>query len=363
MLKVGDIIGRYTVLGRIGSTVNGEPLYELTCNICSKDKELYADNFKGTEYNLNKGKLVCGCSKNYFKSQRQLELLIHRKDIATFEYLETDPKINSKTKVLAKCKKCGHTWQTTLGFLTYKDNGCHSCKTKENGLKMKGKIGKRKLIHGVGVNDSEVPVESSSRNSEGKLINIYRCPFYNRWLAMLERCYSKTFKLKFPTYMDVTCCEEWLLFSNFKSWMEQQDWEGKHLDKDLLVYQNKVYSPETCVFIPQELNSFLVRNDVNRGELPLGVTLCSLIHGIYQPSKKYAAYCGHSLTKNGKRTSCVLGRFYTKEDAHRAWQQEKMRLVLMHIDNTNCELTQKGLRRVYTKIKHDFDNNLITEDF
>ena len=66
---------------------------------------------------------------------------------------------------------------------------------------------------------------------------------------------------------------------------------------------------------------------------------------------------------HGKRTSCVLGRFYTKEDAHRAWQQEKMRLVLMHIDNTNCELTQKGLHRVYTKIKHDFDNNLITEDF
>ena len=228
---------------------------------------------------------------------------------------------------------------------------------------IKGQRRNRRLTYGKGINDAEYNTQQMHRDDSGVLVLDWVCPYYAVWRDMLKRCLSVKHKNKCPAYADVICCNEWLVFSNFKSWMEQQDWEGKHLDKDLLVYQNKVYSPETCVFIPQELNSFLVRNDVNRGELPLGVTLCSLIHGIYQPSKKYAAYCGHSLTKNGKRTSCVLGRFYTKEDAHRAWQQEKMRLVLMHIDNTNCELTQKGLRRVYTKIKHDFDNNLITEDF
>ena len=88
---------------------------------------------------------------------------------------------------------------------------------------------------------------------------------------MLERSYSEKFKEKHPTYKDVTCCEEWLTFSNFKSWMEQQDWEGKDLDKDLLVYQNKIYSPETCCFLSHKINTFLTTSAKIRGDQPIGV--------------------------------------------------------------------------------------------
>ena len=50
--------------------------------------------------------------------------------------------------------------------------------------------------------------------------------------------------------------------------MEQQDYDGKHLDKDLLVCNNKVYSPETCVFVPREINQFLTKSNNSRGKYP-----------------------------------------------------------------------------------------------
>ena len=65
-------------------------------------------------------------------------------------------------------------------------------------------------------------------------------------------------------YSNVTVCEEWLDFKNFKSWYEKnyphQIKEVKfHLDKDWLQqgFENKVYSPETCIFLPQSVNKFL----------------------------------------------------------------------------------------------------------
>jgi hypothetical protein len=43
------------------------------------------------------------------------------------------------------------------------------------------------------------------------------------------------------------------------------------LDKDILYKGNKIYSPDTCVFVPQEINALFVKNDANRGDLPIGV--------------------------------------------------------------------------------------------
>lgn len=86
---------------------------------------------------------------------------------------------------------------------------------------------------------------------------------------MIHRCYLKSNELN---YADKFVTEEWRIASNFKSWMEQQDWEGKELDKDLLVYKNKVYSPETCVFVSKEVNNFLIKSSRNRGLYPIGVS-------------------------------------------------------------------------------------------
>ena len=98
------------------------------------------------------------------------------------------------------------------------------------------------------------------------------------WKDMVDRCCSK--KGNLPAYKDVEVCEEWLDFQNFAAWCNEQigfkviDEKNKifALDKDILVKGNKVYSPNTCCFVPQEVNSTLTLRSNHRGSLPLGVS-------------------------------------------------------------------------------------------
>jgi len=130
------------------------------------------------------------------------------------------------------------------------------------------KIGKTKSsIYGVGINDVDSPTRWL--NADGIL---EKCKFYQKWKGMLERCCSVEFKEKMPSYKNVSVCDEWKLFSNFKNWMVTQDYENKELDKDLLIEGNLVYSPETCCFIDHHLNTLLLENNHIGNELPLGVT-------------------------------------------------------------------------------------------
>lgn len=91
---------------------------------------------------------------------------------------------------------------------------------------------------------------------------------YDIWKCMLKRCFNKKYKEKQPTYKDVTCCDEWLNFDNFYEWLHSQENFDKWLngnkwaiDKDILVKDNKVYSPETCCLVPQNVNNvFIIKN-------------------------------------------------------------------------------------------------------
>lgn len=127
---------------------------------------------------------------------------------------------------------------------------------------------------------------------------------------MLRRAYCPKTLAKFPTYADVYVCEEWLTFSNFKFWMERQDWEGKHLDKDLLIRGNKVYSPEACCFVSGEVNNFITLQDAKRGDLPLGCSYNSM-------ARRYQV--------NIKNT--YVGLFDTPEEAHKAYVTEKIKIA------------------------------------
>ena len=71
---------------------------------------------------------------------------------------------------------------------------------------------------------------------------------------MLQRCY--TTPVSQPTYDGCYVCDEWAYLSNFSAWMNEQNWEGKQLDKDLLGDTYK-YSPENCCFISRELNHLI----------------------------------------------------------------------------------------------------------
>lgn len=133
---------------------------------------------------------------------------------------------------------------------------------------------------------------------------------------MLTRCYSTKFQERYPTYIGCTVAENWLTFSSFKAWMETQDWEGLQLDKDLLFEGNKVYSPETCVFISPMVNTFTNDRAAKRGEWLIGVVL-------HKPAGKFRAHCRNPLT--GKKE--YLGYFDCELEAHGAWRKRKLELA------------------------------------
>jgi len=161
-------------------------------------------------------------------------------------------------------------------------------------------VGIFKKVKGVGHND----VVGSTKN-----------PFYKTWIDMLKRCYDKQYQERFPAYKNCLVCEEWLTFSKFKFWMETQDWKGKHLDKDLLVEGNKVYSPTTCIFVRPIINNFIVESNSKRGQWPLGVSF-------HKQSGKFQARCSN-LSKGSK----FLGLFPTPEEASIAYMLYKSKLA------------------------------------
>ena len=97
---------------------------------------------------------------------------------------------------------------------------------------------------------------------------------YTLWNNMLERCYSDSFKKRRPTYEGCEVSSKFKSYEYFYDWCHNQigfDNEDWHLDKDLLIKGNKVYNENTSVFIPQEINSMLVKSDKRRGEHLIGV--------------------------------------------------------------------------------------------
>lgn len=75
---------------------------------------------------------------------------------------------------------------------------------------------------------------------------------YKVWQAMMQRCYDDAYKVYRPTYEGCTVCAEWHNFQVFADWFDKtypRDGEKYQLDKDIKVKGNKVYSPETCLFV------------------------------------------------------------------------------------------------------------------
>ena len=215
-------------------------------------------------------------------------------------------------------------------------------------------MGKKKLIYGIGIVDTNYrlieTIELPKINGKRQQKILWRCPYYIRWLFMLRRCYSENNLTANPTYLGCSVCTEWLTFSNFKSWMEQQDYEGKQLDKDLLVYENKVYSPETCVFVSKEVNVFMVKGDSVRGKYPLGVSY-----------RNKNGFKFQTQICSGDRKH--LGYHPTAEEAHRVWQLAKIERAKCLLEKQTDVRIIAGLRRIINKIQYDCDNNLETVDF
>lgn len=92
------------------------------------------------------------------------------------------------------------------------------------------------------------------------------------WEGMKARCSnSESFLKAHPTYIDCSVCDEWIVFSAFEAWFNDNYIEGNELDKDLLKDGNKVYCPEYCCFVPSKLNLIIGRKGNKRSGLPMGV--------------------------------------------------------------------------------------------
>jgi len=162
---------------------------------------------------------------------------------------------------------------------------------------------KRSLVYGVGINDWVGAVWV-----DGKVILEYKL-----WQGMLERCFCKKYKQKKPTYEGVACSKDWLSMTKFiedVSQMRGHDLSGWQLDKDILQKGNKLYSKDTCCFVPLEVNILLTKRDKCRGEFPVGVHF-----------DKCAGKFKAQLNINGKQKS--LGYFTTAEEAFQVYKTAK----------------------------------------
>ena len=165
-----------------------------------------------------------------------------------------------------------------------------------------------KLVCGVGFNDKTKPVFV-----DGKKVKEYKL-----WQDMLKRCFSEKLQTRCPTYKGCNVSDNFLNYSFFYDWCQEQigfgkvDEKGRSwcLDKDLLFVGNKTYSETTCVFVPHEINSFFTDRGKARGEYPLGVSF-------NKRDGKFVAQC----KVNSKQQH--LGYFDTPQEAFAAYKPFK----------------------------------------
>ena len=198
----------------------------------------------------------------------------------------------------------------------------------------------KKLVYGVGINDADYAItewKTIEVNGVRKRKLVWVCPYYRVWHNMLKRCYSTKYQEKNPTYKGCSVSEEWLRFSNFRAWMECQDWDGMQLDKDLLLEGNKVYSKETCVFVTKVVNNFTIDRSNDRGEWLIGVNW-------HKGAGKFVSQCCNPITKKQEH----LGYFMWEKEAHQAWLERKLELATLLAAEQTDKRVAKALVERYT---------------
>ena len=156
---------------------------------------------------------------------------------------------------------------------------------------------------------------------------------YDLWCNMLQRCYSDIFKKKRPTYEGCEVSENFKSYEYFYEWCNKQvgfpnkDW---HLDKDLLIKGNKVYSEPTCVFLPAEINTLLIKSTASRGEHLIGVHWC----------KTAKAFIAKVSRNKGKQEH--LGLFNTEIEAFNAYKKAKESFIKEQANKWKSQIDERA---------------------
>lgn len=164
-----------------------------------------------------------------------------------------------------------------------------------------------KIVKGLGVKDVKYPANIKE---------------YDLWRQMICRC-TEEYLSKRPSYVGTTCSENFKSYTFFYEWCQEQvgfgniDEKGNcwQIDKDLLVKGNKLYSEDTCVFVPLAVNCLLTKRQSKRGVLQIGV-------GIHKKTGKFVARCS-----NGAGVSKHIGLFCTPQEAFIAYKCFKESLI------------------------------------
>ncbi|QXM18588.1 hypothetical protein Phab24_id143 [Acinetobacter phage Phab24] len=218
--------------------------------------------------------------------------------------------------MVSKLDLIGTEFETKSGkcfIIDYKNNkeivvlfyeGLFLLKTRLGDLKsgsVRNPYHKNSKICGVGVCDIRTKTNKVSDKE------------YVLWNNIIKRCYSDNIHRIRPTYKECTMSDDWLIYSSFKNdvlGMVGSDKVGWHLDKDLLIKGNKVYSKDTCCFLPPRLNTFLLSGKKFRSLYPCGVSF----------SKYKNKFSARIKIDNVDK---VLGYFNTPEEAFKAYKEAK----------------------------------------
>lgn len=158
-------------------------------------------------------------------------------------------------------------------------------------------------VYGVGITGNKYPAKRNGKDLKE----------YKLWHGLLERCYCPKSLAARPTYEGCTVSENFKSYEYFYEWCQEQKGfgnDGWQLDKDLLIKGNKVYSEDTCVFLPRELNTALTHRKNVDNKLPVGVLPVT-------NSKSYQA----SIKIDGKKY--YLGVYSTPQRAFQAYKERK----------------------------------------
>lgn len=215
------------------------------CVICPEHGEFWQ---RANGHLGGKGCPKCACQNNSQCAPLSRDAFIEKATMmhgGKYDYSKVE-YVDNKTKICIICPIHGEFWQTPNGHLC--GRGCRKCYESS----------KRKF--GIGVYD----VLGACRDD---------APFYRAWCSIMLRATYDKHKQTHNAYKDCTICDEWLTLSNFKQWFEDPEngyQEGLHIDKDILVKGNKEYAPDTCCFVPREINSAIAIQP--SGKFGVGVT-------------------------------------------------------------------------------------------
>lgn len=165
---------------------------------------------------------------------------------------------------------------------------------------------------------------------------------YKEWYNMFARCYGN-YKKRNITYEDCHVCEEWHNFQNFAKWHEENYYtindKKMCLDKDILYKGNKIYSPNTCVFVPQRINVLFIKSGKIRGDYPIGVA--------YNKRDNVFESWISKCSNDKKKKQIYLGRYNTFEEAFQVYKIEKEKYIKQVADEYKLYIPKKLYDAMY----------------